>query len=136
MTVTLRKAVAGLAAAGSLTLAAAAPALAATGPVNPPTVTGTFVCNDTASGKYVASGTYVINVGNSKAAQTWEAAHLTFTSGLTGTGVFIQTASALGTPPEFKGSATPADPGPLQCLIQSPPGTPIGTVWGRIVTTG
>jgi hypothetical protein len=136
MTITLRKAVAGLAAAGSMTLAGAAPALAGNGPVNAPTaVTGTFVCfnsSDTAAPP-VASGTYVINAGKAKV-QTWESAKLTFDSG--GTGVFIQTASALGTPTVFKGSATPADPGPLQCSVYSPPGTPIGTVWGKIVTTG
>jgi len=130
MTITLRKAIAGLAAAGSLTLAGAAPAFAGTGPVNAPTaVTGSFVCTNQ-NGASV-SGNYVINAGNSNV-QTWEAAILTFDSG--GTGVFIQTAQAIGTPtPVFKGSHTP---GPWQCSIQSPPGTPIGTVWGKIVTTG
>jgi hypothetical protein len=132
MTITLRKAIAGLLAAGSLTLAGAAPALAGTGPVNAPTaVTGTFSCTDAASGNPVASGTYVINAGHSSV-QTWEAAILTFDSG--GTGVFISTAQAIGTPtPVVKGSATL---GPLQCSIQSPPGTAIGTVWGKIVITG
>jgi hypothetical protein len=137
MTITLHKAIAGLAAAGSLTLAGAAPALAGTGPVNAPTaVTGTFYCTDTASGDFVASGNYVINAGKANV-QTWESGILTFTLGLTGTGVFIQTGQQLGTPsPVFKGSATLADPGPLKCSIESPPGTPIGTVWGKIVTTG
>jgi hypothetical protein len=132
MTTTLRQAIAGLVAAGALTLAGAAPALAGTGPVNAPTaVTGTFVCTNAANGTYVASGTYVINAGHANV-QTWDAAILTFDSG--GTGVFIQNAQAIVTPtPVTKGSATP---GPLQCSIQSPPGTAIGTVWGKIVITG
>lgn len=142
MTITLPKPIAGLVAAGSLILAGAAPALAGTGPVNAPTaVTGSFVCNNAASGTDVARGTYVINTGHANV-QTWDAAHLTFDLGGTfdpgGTGVFIQNAQAFpasDTPTVVKGSATP---GPWQCSIQSPPDTPpaIGTVWGNIVTTG
>jgi hypothetical protein len=134
MTITLRKAIVGLAAAVSLTLAGAAPALASTGPGNAPTaVTGTFGCTNG------WGGTYVINAGNSNV-QTWDAAILTFTSGRTGTGVFIQTASALSVngipqnpPPVFKGTERL---GPVQCSIQTTDGTVTGTVWGKIVTTG
>ena len=129
MTITLRKAIVGLAAAVSLTLAGAAPALAGTGPVNAPTaVTGTFACTDLASGA-VTNGTYVINAGNAQV-QTWEAAHLTLDSGATG--VFISTAQTIDTPtPVVKGSATL---GPEQCSISFPGGA--GTVWGKIVITG
>jgi hypothetical protein len=130
MTITPRKAIAGLVAAGSLTLAGAAPALAGTGPVNAPTaVTGTFSCADAASGNPGPSGSYVINAGHANV-QTWEAAILTFDSG--GTGVFVSTAQAIDTPtPVVKGSHTP---GPWQCSISFPGGA--GTVWGEIVITG
>jgi hypothetical protein len=77
-----------LAAVGSLALAGAAPALAGTGPVNAANAgIGTFACDNDA-----ITGTYVFNAGKSNV-QTWNAVHLTFTSGLSGTGVFIWSAS-------------------------------------------
>lgn len=131
MTITLRKAVAGLAAACALTVAGVAPALAS--PVNAPTsLTGSFFgCSNG------DSGTFVVNSGNTHAPVTWNAAHLTFSSG--GTGLFIPTAEALSVngnaePAVTKGSA----PGSVTCSISaSAPGfTLTGTVTGNVVTTG
>jgi hypothetical protein len=51
MTITLRKAVAGLAAAGALTLAGASPAFAGTGPTGP----GTAICGPS-NGSFNAAG--------------------------------------------------------------------------------
>ena len=93
-------------------------------------MTGTFSCADAASGNPGPSGSYVINAGHANV-QTWEAAILTFDSG--GTGVFIQTASALGTPTVFKGSRPV---GPVTCQIKSEDGTLNGQVTGRTVTAG
>jgi hypothetical protein len=131
MTITLRKAVAGLAATCALTLAGAAPALA--GPGNAPTsLTGSFFgCSNG------DSGTFVTNSGNSHAPTTWNAAHLTFSSG--GTGVFIPTSEALSVngspePPVTKGSTS----GSVTCSIFASANgfTLTGTVTGNIVTTG
>jgi hypothetical protein len=117
-----------LAAVGAVTLAGAAPALAGTGPANAPTAgTGTFSCNSGA-----IHGTYVFNAGKSQV-QTWNAVHLTFTSGLSGTGVFIWSASALSGTTVTKGSHST---GPVECSVASSDGTVTGTVWGRIVVNG
>jgi hypothetical protein len=99
-------------------------------PVNSPdALTGTFF--DCSNG---ASGTFVVNSGNAQANQTWNVAHLTFSSG--GTGVFIPTTLALSyngmtAPPTNKGSAQ----GSVTCSIAaSGPGfTLTGTVTGNIV---
>lgn len=131
MTITLRKAAAGLAAACTLTLASAAPALAS--PVNAPTsLTGSFFgCSNG------DSGTFVTNSGNSHAPTTWNAVNLTFSSG--GPGVFIPTSEALSVngspePPVSKGSTS----GSVTCSISASEDgfTLTGTVTGNIVTTG
>jgi hypothetical protein len=134
MTITLRRAIVGLAAAGSLTLACAAPAFAGAGPMNAPTAfKGVFDCTNLDGGTPSGvTGNYVVNAGNSSQ-QTWNPGFvLSFTTGLTGRAVFIQNAqafSAADTPTVVKGSATP---GPWQCSLYSPteaPGNLIGTVW-------
>jgi hypothetical protein len=131
MTIRLRHAIGGLVAAGALTIAAVAPAMAS--PANAPTsLKGNFFnCSNH------ESGTFVTNSGNTHALTTWNSAHLTFSSG--GTGVFIPTALALsvnGIPetPVSKGSAH----GSVTCSISATqPGFALtGTVTGNIVTTG
>ena len=127
MTIRLRQAVGGLVAAGALTLAGAAPALAS--PVNAPTsLTGSFFACSNGD-----SGTFVTNSGNTHAPTTWNSAHLTFSSG--GTGVFIPTSLALsvnGIPetPVSKGSTQ----GSVTCSISAiaPGFTLTGTVTGNI----
>jgi hypothetical protein len=86
------------------------------------------------------SGTFVVNSGNSHAAQTWNAAHLTFASG--GTGIFVPTAVNLTftqggqsqTQNVKKGSAK----GTVTCTIAaSGPGFSLaGTVTGKMVRNG
>jgi hypothetical protein len=83
------------------------------------------------------SGTFVINSGNSHAAQTWNVAHLSFSSG--GTGIFIPTSLDLsfnGSPPTLvtKGAKT----GSVTCsiLISEDGFTLSGTVTGNIARNG
>jgi hypothetical protein len=97
----------------------------------PNSLTGTFF--NCSNGD---SGTFVVNSGNSHAAQTWNVAHLTFSGG--GTGNFVPTSLALAVngvpePPATKGNAQ----GSVTCSISASEDgfTLTGTVVGNIVTT-
>ncbi len=84
-----------------------------------------------------ASGTFIVNSGNSHAAQTWNVAHLWFSTG--GTGIFVPSALDLSyneSPPVLvtKGNA----PGNVTCAISADEGgfTLSGWVTGRMVVNG
>ena len=83
------------------------------------------------------TGTFVINSGNSHAAQTWNVAHLTFTTG--GTGIFVPTALDLSFNGMSGGLVTKGSaPGDVTCSILASQGgfTLSGMVTGRVVLDG
>jgi hypothetical protein len=109
-------------------------ASASAAPTNAPnSLTGIFYdCTPTGD-----SGTFVINSGNSHAAQTWNVAHQTFSAG--GTGIFVPTSLALvfnGVPetPVNKGATR----GSVTCSIYANEDGFIlsGSVTGKIVHNG
>lgn len=116
-----------------LGVAGAGAAVANAAPTNAPSsLTGSFFgCSNG------DSGTFVVNSGNNHATQTWNVAHLTFSTG--GTGIFVPTNLALtfngmSAPPSTKGSA----PGSVTCSISAGGNgfTLTGSVTGNIITTG
>lgn len=133
----MKMSVRALAAAAALSVALLGFGAAGAGasPSNAPTAQmGTFSCPDG------SSGTFVVNSGKNHAAQTWDVAHLTFSSGATG--IFVPTAldftitfnGQTFTSSSTKGSA----PGSTTCSIsESGPGfTLSGTATGKITITG
>jgi len=122
---TLSMGLLGLGAAG----AGAAPSNA------PAATTGMFICPGE------VTGTFLLNSGNSHAAQTWNIAHLTFDSG--GTGIFVATALDLtitfdSQPPVIVNATKGSAPGSVTCSIsESAPGfSLLGNVTGQIVMNG
>ena len=123
--------VAGLVAA--LAAGVAAPAASAAPANAPSSLTGTFDCGNG------VTGVFVVNSGNAQSANTWNVAHLTFSSG--GTGIFVPTMldltfSAGGqsfTSQATKGSA----PSAITCSIAAGGNgfSLSGVVVGRIVRT-
>jgi hypothetical protein len=109
---------------------------AASSPSNAPAATtGTFICPGGVTGKFL------LNSGNSHAAQTWNIAHLTFDSG--GTGTFVPSALDLtitfdSQPPVTVNATKGSAPGSVTCTIsESTPGFSLsGSVTGRIVMKG
>ena len=101
----------------------------------PAATTGTFICPGG------VTGTFLLNSGNSHAAQTWNIAHLTFDSG--GRGIFVPSSLDLtitfdGQPPVSVNSTKGSAPASVTCTIsESAPGFSLsGSVSGRIVTNG
>jgi hypothetical protein len=105
-------------------------------PSNAPTATtGTFICPGG------VTGTFVLNSGNTHAAQTWNIGHLTFDSG--STGIFVGSALDLtitfdGQPPITVNATKGSAPGPVTCSIaeSGPQFSLSGNVTGRIVMNG
>jgi hypothetical protein len=105
-------------------------------PSNAPAATsGMFICPGG------VTGTFLLNSGNSHAAQPWNIAHLTFDSG--GTGIFVPSALDFtitfdGQPPVNVNATKGSAPGPVTCTIsESAPGFSLsGSVTGRIVMNG
>lgn len=101
----------------------------------PAATTGTFICPGG------VTGTFLLNSGNTHAAQTWNIAHLTFDSG--GTGIFVPSALDLtitfdGQPPVTLNATKGSAPGSVTCSISEggPEFSLSGSVTGRIVVNG